>query len=366
LSDFSETFVDYSELISKKRARMEELDSVISVPGFFDDAKAAAKVMQEHKRTQQLLGRWKDLDDSRRQLEDNRELVRGDDEEMAAMAEEEIPDLEKKVEDLGMEIQYALLPRDTNEDKDALVEIRAGTGGDEASLFAGDLMRMYQRFSEEQGWKIETLETSPSEVGGFKEVVFKVSGTEVFRVLKYESGVHRVQRVPTTETQGRIHTSTATVAVMPEAEEIDVELKSDELHIQATRSGGPGGQHVNTTDSAVQITHLPTGIMVKCQDGRSQTKNKEKALAILRSKLLEARQQEEATKYSEHRRSLIGSGGREEKIRTYNFPQNRVTDHRVGLTSHNLEGVIAGKLDEFVAELQKADMEERLKEAGMQ
>lgn len=357
--------MDYSDLIAKKRARLEELDSAIAAPGFYDDAKAAATVMQEHKRTQQLLETWETLEDAKRQLEENRELAKGEDEEMAAMAEDEIPELEKKVEDLSQQIQYALLPRDATEDRDALVEIRAGTGGDEASLFAGDLVRMYQRFAEEQGWKIETLETSPSEVGGFKEVVFKVSGSEVFRVLKYESGVHRVQRVPTTETQGRIHTSTATVAVMPEAEDVDVELKPDDLQIQATRSSGPGGQHVNTTDSAVQITHLPTGIMVKCQDGRSQTKNKEKAMAILRSKLLEAKQQEEAAKYSEHRRNLIGSGGREEKIRTYNFPQNRVTDHRVGLTSHNLEGVIAGKIDDFVAELQKADMEERLKEAGL-
>lgn len=358
--------MDYTDLINKKRNRLTELESQIAEPGFYDDAKAAALVMQELKRTQQLLEVWADFESSQSQLTENRELAKGDDEEMAALAEEEIPDLEKKVEELGLQIQYALLPRDETEDRDALVEIRAGTGGDEASLFAGDLMRMYQRFSEEQGWKVELMETSPSEVGGFKEVVFKVSGNEVFRVLKYESGVHRVQRVPSTETQGRIHTSTATVAVMPEAEEIDIELNMDELQIQATRSSGPGGQHVNTTDSAVQVIHLPTGIMVKCQDGRSQTKNKEKALAILRSKLFEARQQEEAAKYSEHRRNLIGSGGREEKIRTYNFPQNRVTDHRVSLTSHNLEGVMTGKLDEFVEELQKADMAERLKEAGLE
>lgn len=357
--------MDYSDLIAKKRGRLAELDSVISEPGFFDDAQAAAVVMQEHKRTQQLLGTWDEFEESTKQLAEHQELAKGDDEEMAALAAEEIPSLEKSVEETGLKIQYALLPRDDMEDRDALVEIRAGTGGDEASLFAVDLMRMYQRFAEERGWKVEVLETSPSEVGGFKEVVFKVSGEEVFRVLKYESGVHRVQRVPSTETQGRIHTSTATVAVMPEAEAIDVELRPEDLNIQATRSSGPGGQHVNTTDSAVQVTHLPTGIMVKCQDGRSQPKNKEKALAILRSKLFELRQREEAEKYSEHRRSLIGSGGREEKIRTYNFPQNRVTDHRVGLTSHNLEGVIAGKLDDFVAELQKADMEERLREAGL-
>jgi peptide chain release factor 1 len=223
---------------------------------------------------------------------------------------------------------------------------------------------MYQRFAEARGWRSELLETSPSEVGGFKEVVFRVSGQDVFRILKYESGVHRVQRVPATEAQGRIHTSTATVAVLPEAEEVDVELRPEDLHIQATRSGGPGGQHVNTTDSAVQITHLPSGIQVKCQEGRSQHQNKEKALTILRSKLLEAKQQEEARKYSERRRSLIGSGGREEKIRTYNFPQNRVTDHRIGFTSHHLEGILGGGIDELVAALQRAEMEERLAEAG--
>jgi peptide chain release factor 1 len=221
---------------------------------------------------------------------------------------------------------------------------------------------MYQRYAEQRGWKTEPVEASPSEVGGFKEVVFKVTGEEVFRFLKYESGVHRVQRVPSTETQGRIHTSTATVAVLPEAEEVDVELKPDELHIQATRSGGPGGQHVNTTDSAVQITHLPTGIMVKCQDGRSQGKNKEKALQILRAKLLEAKIREESEKYSAHRKNLIGSGGREEKIRTYNYPQNRLTDHRVNLTLYNLDQVVTGELSGVIEVLQASEMEDRLAE----
>ena len=358
--------MDYTELISKKRNRLEELEQAMTDSGFYDDPQKAAEVMQEHKRTKHLLECWEELESATRQLEENEELAKSDDEEMALLAQEEIPELQKKVEKFGLKIQYELLPHDPNEDRDALVEIRAGTGGDEASLFAGDLMRMYQRYAEERGWRMEQLETSPSEVGGFKEVVFKVSGDEVFRYLKYESGVHRVQRVPSTETQGRIHTSTATVAVMPEAEAIDIEIKEEELEIKATRSSGPGGQHVNTTDSAVQITHKPTGIMVKCQDGRSQHKNKEKGLAILRSKLLEAKQQEEAANYSEHRRNLIGSGGREEKIRTYNFPQNRVTDHRVNLTSHNLEGVMTGDIAEFIEELQRSDMAERLKEAGLE
>ncbi len=357
--------MDFSGLIERKRGRFRELEQIIGHPEFFQDARRAGELLQEHKHTGRLLVAWNDLEEIRRRIGENESLAGGEDGEMAQLAAEELPALRRGLEELEREVQYALLPRDLTEDRDALVEIRAGTGGDEASLFAGDLTRMYQRYAEEKGWRVELLETSPSEVGGFREVVFRVSGDEVFRSLKYESGVHRVQRVPATEAQGRIHTSTATVAVMPEAEEVDVELRSEELHIQATRSGGPGGQHVNTTDSAVQVTHLPTGIMVRCQDGRSQHKNKEKALTILRSKLLEARQREEAAKYSEHRRNLIGSGGREEKIRTYNFPQNRVTDHRVGFTCHYLEGVMDGNLDELVAELQKADMEERLKEAGL-
>lgn len=330
--------------------------------GFFDDPRQAGELTREYNRTKALLEDWESLAKAREELEDNRELARSDDADMAEMAAEEIPGLEKRIEELESKVQYALLPHDPTEDRDAIVELRAGTGGDEASLFAGDLYRMYQRYAESRGWKVEPVEASPSEVGGFKEVVFKVTGEEVFRFLKYESGVHRVQRVPDTETQGRIHTSTATVAVLPEAEEVDVELKADELHIQATRAGGPGGQHVNTTDSAVQVTHLPTGIMVKCQDGRSQGKNKEKALQILRAKLLEAKIREEHDKYSAHRKKLIGSGGREEKIRTYNFPQNRLTDHRVNLTLYNLDQVMTGALDEIIGTMQAAEMEDRLAE----
>ena len=357
--------MDFEPLIEKKRARLVDIEEAMSAEDFYSDQRQAAEFSQEYNFIKKLLENWTLYEGVLGQLEDNRELAKGDDEEMAALALEEIPELEKEVEKLTGEIQYALLPRDITEDRDAIVEIRAGTGGDEASLFAGDLLRMYQRFSELQGWRVESLEASPSGVGGFKEVTVKVSGVEVFRRLKYESGVHRVQRVPETETQGRIHTSTATVAVMPEAEDVDVELKPEELNIQATRSGGPGGQHVNTTDSCIQVTHIPSGIMVRCQDGRSQTKNKEKALTILRSKLLEAKQQEETAKYSEQRRNLIGSGGREEKIRTYNFPQNRVTDHRIGMTLYNLEGVLAGQVSELVEGLQASEMEERLQEAGL-
>jgi len=358
--------MDYGPLIDQRRARLAELESLIAEPDFFNDAKAASVLMKEHRGLQKLMALWEDFQTTTRNLEENRELAKDDDAEIAEMAGEEVPTLEAREEELGIEVQYALLPRDITEDRDALVEIRAGAGGDEASLFAGEVMRMYERYAEALGWKCEHLASSPSEVGGFKEVVLKMKGDEVFRTMKYESGVHRVQRVPATETQGRIHTSTVTVAVLPEAEDVDIQLRPEELTIQATRSGGPGGQHVNTTDSAVQITHLPSGIQVKCQDGRSQTQNKEKALEILRAKLFEAKQREENEKYSAQRRALIGSGDRSEKIRTYNFPQSRVSDHRINHTSHNIEGILAGAVGEFTELLQKAEMEQRLADSGLQ
>ena len=281
------------------------------------------------------------------------------------MAAAEIPVLEKRIVELEASIQESILPPDPLEGRDVILEIRAGTGGDEASLFAADLLRMYTRFAETRGWKVESLDTSPSEVGGFKEVIVKVSGEDVYRTMKYESGVHRVQRVPATEAQGRIHTSAATVAVLPEAEEVDFELKSDEVRIEVCRSSGAGGQGVNTTDSAVQVLHIPTGTIVRCQDGRSQIKNKEKALGILRSRLLEKKQQEEAAKYSANRRNLIGGGGREEKIRTYNYPQNRVTDHRIELTLYNLDQFVEGRIEPITQALLASDLKERLTEAGL-
>ncbi len=281
------------------------------------------------------------------------------------MAAAEIPHLEARIRDAEKQIQIFLLPPDENEDRDAIIEIRAGTGGDEAALFAADLYRMYSRYAEAHSLKVEQLESSPSELGGLREVIFKVSGQAVFRQMRYESGVHRVQRVPATEAQGRIHTSTATVAVLPEAEEVDLELKPDEIRIEVCRAGGPGGQGVNTTDSAVQVLHIPTGMIVRCQDGRSQQKNKEKALNILRSRLLEQKQREEAEKYAAHRKSQIGTGSRGEKIRTYNYPQNRVTDHRIELTLYNLDRFMEGDIEQMIKELQARDMEERLAEASL-
>jgi peptide chain release factor 1 len=358
--------MDFAPLIAQKKKRFQELEAQIAMGSLFDNPKQAREVMREHARTKQLLDLCRQVERSRKELADSRELSVSGDPEFAALAELEIPALEQRVATLEKAMQVALLPPEPHEDRDAIVEIRAGTGGNEAALFAADLYRMYCRYAEPRGFRVEELESSPSELGGLKEIIFKVSGQAVFRTLRYESGVHRVQRVPLTEAQGRIHTSTATVAVLPEAEEIDVELRPEDLRIEVCRAGGPGGQGVNTTDSAVQVLHIPTGKIVRCQDGRSQQKNKEKALAILRARLLEEKEQEEAEKYSAHRRSLIGSGGREEKIRTYNFPQNRVTDHRIGLTLYNLDLFVEGQMDDMIAALQASDLEQRLREAGLE
>ena len=284
--------------------------------------------------------------------------------EIAAMADDEIPELEKRVADLEREVQIALLPPDENENRDAIVEIRAGTGGSEAAIFAADLYRMYHRYAESAGLKIEDLESSPSELGGLKEVIFKVSGESVFRKLRYESGVHRVQRVPATEAQGRIHTSTATVAVLPEAEDVDIELKPEDLRIEVSRAGGPGGQGVNTTDSAVQVMHIPTGTIVRCQDGRSQLKNKEKAIVDPAGALAgteTARRSRRNTAPSAAARSAPAAA--KKKSAPTIFRRTALTDHRIGLTLYNLDRVIEGDLDEMIKALQAADVAERLKES---
>ena len=358
--------MDLAPIIAKKAERFRELDNAIADPSLFDQPTRARATLREHTQLKGLLDSWGARQKAQTQLDENAALTRGEtDPELVAMAGEEAAALEKDLARLDREIQLLLLPPDPNEDRDAIVEIRAGTGGSEAALFAADLHRMYTRYVEGLGLKIEPMDSSPSELGGLKEAVFRVSGESVFRRLRYESGVHRVQRVPATEAQGRIHTSTATVAVLPEAEEVELELKPDELRIEVCRAGGPGGQGVNTTDSAVQVMHIPTGTIVRCQDGRSQIKNKEKALSILRARLLERKQAEEEAAYSAHRKSQIGSGGREEKIRTYNFPQNRITDHRINVTLYSLDRVMEGDLGGLIESLQTQDMEERLAAATL-
>lgn len=356
--------MDFSTLIARKRQRFSELEEAVSASDLYADPKRAREILREHSHLKSLLDTAAAFEKADRELRENREMAAGDDAEMAELAAAEIPALEESLPKLEHSLRIALLPPEPDEDKDAIVEIRAGTGGTEAALFAADLYRMYCRFAEVNGLKVEVMDNSPSDLGGLKEIIFRLSGESVFRKMRYESGVHRVQRVPATEAQGRIHTSAATVAVLPEAEEVDIELNPADLRIEVCRAGGPGGQGVNTTDSAVQILHIPTGRIVRCQDGRSQQQNKERALQIMRSRLLEDKRREEEEKYSAHRKSLIGGGGREEKIRTYNFPQNRVTDHRIGLTLYNLDQFIEGDISEMIDALYAADVEQRLADAG--
>src|SRR5881296_1595326 len=352
--------MDLNSLIQLKRKRFEQLERDIAEPALFSNRQRASEIMREHANIKQLLAKWDELEVARKQLDDNRELAMSRDVEIAAMADDEIPELEKRLADLERDVQVALLPPDENEERDAIVEIRAGTGGSEAAIFASDLYRMYHRYAESAGLKTEDLESSPSELGGLKEVIFKVSGESVFRKLRYESGVHRVQRVPATEAQGRIHTSTATVAVLPEAEETDLVINDDDLKIDVYRAGGHGGQGVNTTDSAVRITHLPTGEVVICQDERSQLKNKTKAMAVLRSRLLARAAEERAARESSARNAQIGRGERSEKMRTYNFPQDRLTDRRLGYNLSNLDRRMDGDIDDLVEALSEQDEADRL------
>ncbi len=357
--------MDFSPIIVRKRERHAELEVAITAPDLYSNPKRAQDILREHTRLKETLAIWTEYERVEKELRESRELASSTDKEMAEMAQEDLPGLEKRFTKLEADVQLALLPPDPNEDRDAIMEIRAGAGGDEAALFAADLYRMYMRYAEVAGLVVENMDNSEGSMGGFKEVIFKISGEGVFRQMRFESGVHRVQRVPATEAQGRIHTSTATVAVLPEAEEVDFELKPDEVRIEVCRAGGPGGQGVNTTDSAVQVMHIPTGTIVRCQDGRSQQKNKEKALTILRSRLLERKQREEAEKYAAQRKSQVGSGDRSEKIRTYNYPQNRITDHRIELTLYNLDRYMEGDIKEMMGALQTADLQDRLAAANI-
>ena len=348
--------------IAKFSRRLAEVEGALSDPRAFDHKQRAQELSREYARLKDLVvlgsAYTKLLDD----LAANRALLQSEapESELAQMAREEMARLETEERRLALEVQRGVLPPNPTDSRNTIVEIRAGPGGQEAALFVADLFRMYARYAEARGWKVEALDSNSSDLGGFKEIIFGVTGTDVYKRLKHESGVHRVQRVPATEAQGRIHTSTATVAVLPEAEEVDIEIKPEELEITVCRASGPGGQGVNTTDSAVQILHKPTGLIVRCADQRSQQKNKAKAMKVLRSRLLDARVAEENAKYAAQRKAQVGTGERNERIRTYNFPQNRVTDHRIELTLYNLPVVMEGDMDDIIEPLMRHDLEERL------
>jgi len=349
-------------LVEQIEARFSELEAQMSDPDVIGDRARYAEVGREYRElqpAQALAGEWRTLKDD---LEGARELLDedGDDPELRKVVEE----APGRLAELEEEIRLAMVERDPNDAKNVLVEIRAGTGGDEAALFAGDLFKMLSRYAEERGFATEVLSQSPAEVGGFKEVTFAIKGDGAYSIFKYEGGTHRVQRVPETESQGRIHTSTATVAVLPEAEEVEVEIDQNDLQIDVYRSSGPGGQSVNTTDSAVRITHRPTGIVVSMQDEKSQLQNRDKAMRVLRARLYEREVAEQQAKIASERKAQVGSGERSEKVRTYNFPQGRVTDHRIKLTSHNLDGVLAGGLGEFTEALAAEEKRQRLEAAA--
>ncbi len=346
--------------------RLAELDQLMAQSDFYADNRRAATLTREHQKLSRLLELAKVYRDTEQQIADNRAMIDDPDgdAELSDLAKEELPALEEKLEHTYQDILTNMIPPDPSDSRNTIIEVRAGTGGDEAALFAGDLYRMYTRFAESKGWKIELLGANTSEAGGYKEISFLVSGEEVFKTLKFESGVHRVQRVPVTEAQGRIHTSAATVAVLPEAEEVDIHIDPSDLEITVARASGPGGQGVNTTDSAVQILHKPTGMIVKCADERSQLKNKAKAMKVLRARLLEQKESEEQAKYAANRKAQVGSGDRSERIRTYNFPQGRVSDHRINLTLYNLDEVMEGDLDELIGALQDADRALKIEELG--
>jgi peptide chain release factor 1 len=359
--------MDLHPFIARFQRRLAEVESALGDPSVFNNQKKSQELSREYNRLKSLVAQGEAFQRIESEIRDNQELLESEpsDSEMALMAKEDLVELKERYAEATVALQMGIVPPDSTDSRDTIVEIRAGAGGSESALFSADLYRMFSRYSEDRGWKLEVMDSSPSDLGGFKEIIFSIRGEDVFKRLKYESGVHRVQRVPVTETQGRVHTSTCTVAVLPEAEEVDVEIKPDDIEVSVCRASGPGGQGVNTTDSAVQIQHKPTGLIVRCADGRSQHQNKFQAMTVLRSRLLERKIAEENAKYAAQRKAQVGTGERNERIRTYNFPQNRVTDHRIELTLYNLPALMDGDLDSVIEPLMQDDLQHKLEEMNL-
>ena len=347
--------------IAPFRDKLAELDAQMADPNFYADQRRAAEVSREHQHVSGLIERFEAFHRAQKQIAENQSLLEDAtlEAELREMAAEEVESLQAELQGLETAVLRAMIPPDPTDSRNSVMEIRGGAGGDEANIFAGDLYRMYVRYAEAKGWRVEVMHTSPAETGGYREIIFNISGADAYKHLKFESGVHRVQRVPVTETQGRIHTSTATVAVLPEAEEVDIQINPQDLEISTMRASGAGGQHVNTTDSAVMMVHKPTGVTVYCADERSQIKNRAKALTVMRSRLLQAKVDEENAKYAAERKGQIGTGDRSERIRTYNYPQGRLTDHRIGMNL-SLPSVIDGDLDGLIEALYNVDYEARI------
>jgi len=352
------------EKLEKLKKRYEELTQILTQPDVISNLERYKALSKEHHELSEIVELYNKYLETEKILNETKELYKtANDPEFKELAQEEINLLQSKLKKLEDQLKEALIPKDPNDTKNAIVEIRAGTGGEEAALFAADLFRMYSRYAEKKGWKVEVMDFNETGLGGFKEIIFYVTGNNVYGTLKYESGVHRVQRVPITESSGRIHTSAASVVVLPEIEDVEIEINPDDLKIEFYRAGGHGGQNVNKVETAVRITHIPTGIVVQCQDERSQFKNREKAMKILRSKLYDKILVEKESELTAHRRSLVKTGDRSEKIRTYNFPQNRVTDHRINLTLYNLQEILDGELDQLIESLKLADRKEQLEQS---
>lgn len=351
----------FDKLIDLER-RYLDLSDKINDPAIISDNEVWRKFMKEHSDISPIVEKYKEYEQIKQTIKDAKEMLEENDEEMRTLAKEELTESTEKLEIVKNELKFLLIPKDPNDEKNVIVEIRGGAGGDEANIFAGNLYRMYNRYAERQKWKTEMMTSNASDMGGFREVSFMIVGAGAYSRLKYESGVHRVQRVPDTESSGRIHTSTVTVAVLPEVEDLDFNLDLNDVRVDVFRASGNGGQSVNTTDSAIRVTHLPTGMVVSCQDGKSQLKNKDKALKVLSSRLYDMELEKQHAELSAERKSQIGRGNRNERIRTYNFPQGRVTDHRVGLTLHKLDTVMDGDLDEIMDTLYTTEQAEKLKQ----